>query len=307
MSSRRRFVLRLLGLAAILGILAATRVWIGQSELPATPEELAEASIDRLPGAHLGVPGMVGGLMWISVVNDFGAWWLRRNLEAQKYMHLARRVRQVARYEPFYMDPVLFSADVLAGYGERVTAAHEILLYGLSGRVRRGEIWFRLGYLAHRYYGNPEQAAGWWALGASLPEAPPYLSSLAQLIHLTRRGETHPAIDEIAIESVQAPEVRADLRMARRFAEQRRHLLQDLQAFEARFGRPPEGVAEMVRRGYWPGPPLDPWQGEVRLTKDRRDVRPSDRVPLFLREYEPVPMADPLRRGDVLRDWRPTM
>lgn len=293
--------------AAVLG---AAGAWGGiqGGGVPAERRDRLGVQLDvtAVPGLHLGVPGLVAGVMWLRVVNDFGEWWHRSLLDRARDDYLNTAIGRILRLEPEMLDPALFVADVLASRGGQVEGAYTALLHGLSGQTGRWELYFRLGYLAYRHFGLPNLAADWWLLTGQLPGRPDYLPVLAQMIRLHRTGNLDAILGEISVATVRDPVLRQEVGEAEAFRALAKRLAPDLALFASRMGRPATHPTALVAAGIWSAVPRDPWGSEIRLGPD--GVLPGSRLPIHLRVWPDQVTAPPaVLRGDALRGWRPVL
>ena len=265
-----------------------------------------QLDVTAVPGLHLGVPGLVAGVMWLQVVNDYGEWWHLSLMDRARDDYLNTAVGRILRLEPEMLDPALFVADVLASRGGQAEGAYTALLHGLSGQTGRWELYFRLGYLAYRHFGLPDLAAEWWILTGQLPGRPDYLPVLAQMIRLHRTGDLDAVLGELSVAAVRDPVLRQEVAEVEAFRAMAKRLAPDLALFAERMGRPATDPAELVAAGIWSSVPRDPWNSEIRFGKD--GILPGSRLPLHLRIWpdQTAPSAAVLR-GDALRGWRPVL
>lgn len=293
--------------AAALGAAAA---WGGiqGGGVPAERQDRLGVQLDvtAVPGLHLGVPGLMAGVMWLRVVNDYGEWWRLNLIDRRRDDQLNTAVGRILRLEPEMLDPALFVADVLASRGGQAEPAYTALLHAVAGQTGRWELYFRLGYLAYRHFGLPGLAAEWWVLTGQMPGRPDYLPVLAQMIRLQRSGGLDEMLGELSVAAVRDPVLRQEVAEVETFRAMAARLAPDLTAYAARAGRPATDVAELVSAGIWKAVPLDPWGSPVQLGEGR--VLPGRRLPLHLRVWpDQTPPSPAVRRGEALYGWRPVL
>lgn len=304
MSRARAIVLVvLLLLSSLLAILFSGKALSRLREEPLEEETLLLRP-DRLPGIHLGLKGSLAGILWLRHINYFGSRVMKRSLTQETYRWLAENLEGIIRLEPQFSDPPLFASDVLAFFGDRVSEAHRLLLLGLTGQSLSWQIYFRLGVIYMRWYGDYPGAGEWWKFAALSPHSPFWLPGLVQLTLLRYTGEVEEGIVAVMERRFPVPELEEEWKLIRRFVEELKVWNQDLKRFRERYHRPPRDLTELVEAGIWEEVPRDPWGGEIRLSRDGERLVGSERVPVFFRERERIPIPPELRSGAFLRELR---
>ncbi len=237
---------------------------------------------DKYPGLDLGVPGMVAGLLWLRTISSYGAHFVNRTLQPSDYDLYGEQVLSIARLDPMQVQAPIFAGSVLAMFGDRIHQAHRILLTSLQGQTGYWELYFWIGYLYLKFYGQADKAADWFSFAGFFPDSPDYLLNLAALIQMDRHGTIDPVMDLMGASEFVAPELRREWQLMQIFQQQKLRLEEQVRSFQTSFGTWPESVTEMVDRGYWSGVPRDPWGGHVRLAADHRTLLPSKKLPIFL-------------------------
>lgn len=259
---------------------------------------------DRLPGLHLGLKGSLAGLLWLRHLNYFGARVLKRSLTQESYLWMCENLEGIIRLEPQFSDPPLFASDVLAFFGERVTEAHRLLLLALTGQSLEWQIYFRLGVIYMKWYGDFVGAAEWWRFATLSPSSPLWLPNLVHLTLLRFSGEVEEGMLEVIAERPLTPELREEWERIRTFLRALKEWNSDLRLFRTKRGRDPEELSELIEAGIWKEIPLDPWGGAVRLSPDKKKIIGSDRIPVFFKERPFLPIPAELRSGDILKELR---
>lgn len=291
----------------LAGVLA---IWITHKPLVQffSAQTLEEEAIlvrpDRIPGVHLGLRGSLSGLLWLRHLNYFGARVLKRSLGENAYTWLTQNLEAIIRLEPMFSDPPLFASDVLAFFGDRVTDAHRLLLFALTGQSLEWQIYFRLGVIYMRWYGDFPGAAEWWKFATLSPRSPPWLPNLVQLTLLRFTGEVEEGVLSVLSQRALTAELKEEWKVIQRFAIELKQWNRDLELFHRRYGRAPRDLEELVSAGIWKEIPIDPWGGRVRLSSDGRRILGSERVPVFFKERPFIPIPPELQSGAVLRELR---
>lgn len=297
-----------LAAAALIGVAGA---WGGLQRVD-VPDDVREnrvgllLDLEGLPGSDLGVPGLVAGLLWLRMINDFGLWKLSGQLDRSREDYLTASARRILRLEPEMLDPALFAADVLAARGGQAEPTYEALLHALAGQSGRWEIYFRLGFVAYRYFGMAPLASEWWSLTGLLPGRPDYLPVLAAMIRLQRTGGIDEVLGELAVAAVRQPRLQREVAEVEAFRRLARRLAADLERYRERTGRWPEAPEELVVAGIWAKPPIDPWGSVIRIGPE--GILPGERLPLYLKVWnDQLTPARETLRGDAVRGWRPAL
>lgn len=297
-----------LAAAALIGVAGA---WGGLQRIE-LPDDVREnrvgllLDLEGLPGSDLGVPGLVAGLLWLRMINDFGLWHLGGQLDRARDDYLTASARRILRLEPEMLDPALFAADVLAARGGQAEPTYEVLLHALAGQSGRWEVYFRLGFVAYRYFGMAPLASEWWSLTGLMPGRPDYLPVLGAMIRLQRTGGIDEALGELAVAAVRQPELQREVAEVEAFRSLVRRLTPDLERYRERTGAPATAAEDLVAAGIWSAVPVDPWGSVIRIGPE--GILPGERLPLYLKVWndQVTPSRETLR-GDAVRGWRPTL
>jgi tetratricopeptide (TPR) repeat protein len=287
------------GLAALAGAAALNLSLAAELKLkPYDVVHVPHGDVARL--ASLGQRGLVSDLYWLSVVQYVG----EPSAEQRGFEKLLPLVDLVTDLDPRHGYAYQTGGIVLSAAG-RLDESNEILEKG----IREGPNWWSYPYYIafnHWFYlGDYAEGARWAEIAARTPGASPNISHLAVSL-ASKSGTPEQAIELLrelrATVSDEVTAGRLDEQLKLAILERDAQALERaIEAFQARVGRPPFALQELVVAGLIPAVPADPFGGEYRWDAEERKIRSSanpfrfqlkdggKRRPGFKYQYTPKP------------------
>lgn len=181
----------------ILGLAAGAALWTAAAAVSphaqtsrAQREELLYYPSGRfLKEAALGYDQAVAAWAWLRTVQYYGA-HRRGDRQYDMMYHLCDIVTDL---DPAFTEPYLFGSFVLFTDGRRPDQGERLLKKGLAKNPRSWEVAFENGFANYLFLGNEKEAARYFALSASLPDAPEYTSRFAAFA-AQRAGDRRMAV-----------------------------------------------------------------------------------------------------------------
>lgn len=302
----RRPAPRPAGLVCVLLVLGAAALSVG-SDVKANldPEKVSfDTIIDptSIPGLHLGVPGLLAGLLYLRTNAHAGVLIYPENRSDQAFAWLAQHLQIVAKLENRLLHPAEDALGYLIYMSERPHDAHRVLLRTLLGQTGEWRQYFWIGYLYYALYNRADKTIGWWRLASLLPGSPEYLPNLVQLVRLQDGGTLDPLLLEIQRNQIRDPVLQREFDQMLEFERKARVLNRDLIEFHQRYGRPATDPQELVVAGIWPRIPTDPWGGAVAIDAQGQRVLASDQAPVYLQPHGTFTPDPAIESGAFLRD-----
>ncbi len=185
---RRAMALGLLAGAVFL-IAAAALSPHAQASRTQREELLYYPSGRFLKEAALGYDQAAAAWTWLRTVQYYGA-HRRGDREFDMMYHLCDIVTDL---DPSFTEPYLFGSYVLFTDGRRPEEGERLLKKGLAANPRSWEVAFENGFANYVFLENQREAARYFTLAASLPDAPEYTSRFAAFA-AQRAGDQRMAV-----------------------------------------------------------------------------------------------------------------
>jgi len=270
----RPFLLPLAAGAALLALAAGLNLRLAEHALARPYDVLHVPSGEAARLASLGHRTTVSDLYWLSAVQYIG----EPKADARGWDKLFPLVDLVTDLDPRHGYAYQTAGIVLSAAG-RLDESDRILEKGIA---RGPPYWTFPYYLAfNAWFYRADYAAGarWAEQAARTPGASPNISHLAVSL-ASKSGTPEQAIEMLELlRSTVKDEASADrldeqlkLAILERDAQA---LERAVAAFEARTGRPPSDLVELVRAGMVPSLPPDPFGGRYVWDAASREVRSS--------------------------------
>jgi tetratricopeptide (TPR) repeat protein len=290
---RLRPVLLLATVAALAGAAAAGRAALepaaSDSGRIRDPAWLPDGRLLRL--VSLGQRLALADLYWLRLVQYVGETVLARQARWDALYPLANIVTDL---DPRHGYAYQVAGSNLSGLAHRYAESDAILQKGMRNVPDRWTLPFYYGFNKYFYEDDFAEAAIHVRRAAELGKRPHLALLAANLSLLTDRGEEYRAAIGFLEESIRQadPDLRAQLeqRLVKvRTYETLSEVEKALAAFQAREGRRPSRLRELVERGFLPAPPQDPSGGRIEYDPASGEVRSSavgPRAPLRMTHRE---------------------
>jgi len=217
---------------------------------------------EYLKPALLGYEHIAADVLWLRIVQVLG----QGTLSAVEYEWLYRALDVVTTLDPGYAYAYQAGGVVLAELGHRPDLSTTLLEKGLRANPAVWQIPFYLGYNHFFHFHDYRRAAEYMALAAKLPGRPAYLPRLVARLY-AEAGSVPVAIEWLIPLWRDAEDVHIKGALETRIKELT--IARDLQRFEeavARYretlGTLPGHLEDLMRQGFLPSIPTEPFGGE---------------------------------------------
>jgi hypothetical protein len=237
----------------------------------------------RIIGA--GQRSMVTDYFWLQAIQVMGETGHRPMAERpQFYLDLFYYADLITDLDPDFRKVYIFAGNAVPTNLGRETwvntrEARKLLEKGVARFPNDPELRLFLAYNVSFFHGEHALAAEHLSHAARMPGAPPVIGEMAsRLLAHTGHFETALTLAEAFRESAQEPELQElfDLRVKEIHRERvLKQVDAAVVAFEAREGRRPKDLGELVARGDLPESPVDPMGGVIFFGEDGRSQSTS--------------------------------
>ena len=298
-------------LAAVLVVSLAGSVvllrQIDRMRQGATLEEVLYVPSPKiLKAMSLGYTGLMADIYWTRVIQYFGE---KHRARAQQYQLLAPLLDITTSLDPQLIVAYQFGSTFLAqkppeGAGEPAKAV-ELIERGIRENPDTWQLYYELGFLQYMELQDPVAAAHSFERGAKIPHAHPFLKVLAAAMaqHAGERDTarmlwttTYETTDDAMIKQNAFQHLRA-----LRVDDEVTQLEQLVAAFQTRFGRTPQNMAELVQAGLLRRVPLDPAGHPYRLANGRVEVEDQNALPFITKGLPPDVKPELLQLDKTVR------
>ena len=179
-----------LGLAALAfvgGDVAADRSREARPKDPVVGVSYLPTS-EALRLVSLGYEGMMADMLWLRTVTYYGA-WAKGDHGLDFFRELTHRVVDL---DPWFIEGYKFGAFVLADDLERMDEAEELIVKGMERNPEDWELPLTYGLIEYTVRLDDEEAARWFRIAASKPDAPEMTHRLAAFV-TSRAGDLQKA------------------------------------------------------------------------------------------------------------------
>jgi hypothetical protein len=181
----------------VLGLFAGAALLVAAAAISpraqasrAQSEELLYYPSGRfLKEAALGYDQAAAAWTWLRTVQYYGA-HRRGDRQFDMMYHLCDVVTDL---DPSFTEPYLFGSYVLFTDGRKPEEGERLLKKGLAANPQSWEVAFENGFANYVFLGNQSEAARYFALASSLPDAPEYTSRFAAFA-AQRAGDKRMAV-----------------------------------------------------------------------------------------------------------------
>lgn len=300
---------RALTLTALAGGLGIVAMLSGPpSEPPRGPYQAP--LLPRLEFLHVigaGQRSLVADYFWLQAIQTMGeAGHTEMAKRHQRYLDLFYYSDLITDLDPDFKKVYTFAGNAVPTNQGReawvnTREARKILEKGVARFPNDPNLRLFLAYNLSYFHGEHALAAEHLAYAARLPDAPPVIGEMAsRLLAHTGHFETALTLAEAFYESANEPDLRELFEMRVKEIHRERVLKQvdvAIQTFEAREGRRPADIGELVARGDLPAAPVDPMGGVIFIGEDGRGqstsselrLAPSDFRQPFKKQAKSVP------------------
>jgi len=260
--------------AALLGLAVVLNLRLAERDLARPYDVLHVPTGEAARLSSLGHRTMMSDLYWLSTVQYIG----ERKADARGWDKLYPLVDLVTDLDPRHGYAYQTAGIVLSAAG-RLDESDRILEKGIARGPPYWTFPYYLSFNAWFYRGDYAAGARWAEQAARTPGASPNISHLAVSL-ASKSGTPEQAIEmlEILRATVQdeASAGRLDEQLKLAVMERDAQALERaMAAFEARAGRPPSDLVELVQAGVVPSIPPDPFGGRYVWDAAAREVRSS--------------------------------
>lgn len=289
---------RALTLATLLGGLSVVALQSGPpQEPPRGPYQaplLPRLEFLQIIGA--GQRALVADYFWLQAIQSMGAAGQEADmaLRPQRYLDLFYYADLITDLDPDFKKVYTFAGNAVPTNLGRETwvntrEARRILEKGVARFPTDAQLRLYLAYNLSFHHNEHALAAEHLAYAARLPDAPAVIGEMAsRLLAHTGNFETALTLAQSFYESEEDPVMR-DIFETRVKEIHRERVLQQvdaaLRAFEAREGRRPAELSELVARGDLKALPADPMGGVIYVGEDGRSQSTSSQLRLEPKDY----------------------
>lgn len=211
-----------------------------------------------------GNKGLLSDVLFLKTSTYFGGKFGRDIApSAQDWNYLYVSLDVITDLDPYFVDPYMLAEGLLAWDAGLPEKANELLSKGMSHRPEDWRFPFFIGFNHFYFLKNYAVAADHIMRAAELPGSPFYLKTLAgRLAYYGGKSKTGLLFLQQMVAETDDKLLRKHLEK-RLLALERAVAIEDaLAAFNAKEGRMPTALRELVERGYLPEMPTDPYGGK---------------------------------------------
>ena len=143
------------------------------------PDPRLVANPEILKSFSLGFDRVLADLTWLTFVQYYGD---RTAVVDERLRYAPDYLKIVVALDPHFIRPYWFAAFVLAGDLNRQKEAEEFLDLGIRNNPTEWSLAFIAGFNQALYLKDYKKAAKYYRLAASMPNAPSWLASQAQVM-----------------------------------------------------------------------------------------------------------------------------
>lgn len=278
----------------VLLVLAATLAQVSRARLEgwplAAPASLHEAlpSVRALEVMALGYRSLVADYYWMRALSHFGD----QAMHPKLYPDLAAFLERVLALDPYFATGYFFAGTALTIKGMDPQPSIRLLERGLRYRPDDWHIAFLLGFNAYYFAGDYALGARALAIAARLPGAPPIAKPLAmRLAAAAGEPEIGLSLLESIVPSLTDEQLKEEYEERRRLLElelQLKHLNKASARYQARHGKPPATIGDLVGPGLLQSIPDEPLGGRYSLSSSGMVTTSNDAKRLRLTQKTPV-------------------
>jgi tetratricopeptide (TPR) repeat protein len=144
---------------------------------------------ENLKVMSLGFRSLLADALWVKAIGYFGG----HNLTDREYPWLHHILDTVTTLDPLFRHPYLFGGIVLGVEGGDPAKSIQLLRKGMAYYPGDWRLPFYIGFNYFYFFKDPEAAAAYLKVAATLPAHPEYLPRLAASL-LTKAGHLEAAI-----------------------------------------------------------------------------------------------------------------
>ena len=264
MPARRRSWLVLGSLVAALGAGAVGAVIALERARPALAEGTAVSYLPKgeyLKVATLGYRQLAADLIWLRAVQAFGV----REQTAEGYLRAYKAVDVLTDLDPHFTYAYQVAGTIMSIWAHRPQESIAILKKGLRENPQVWQFPFFLGYDYYYELHDPVEASTYFRMAAVMPGAPEYLPRLAARMTV-EAGDPDAALEFLERLYQQVRDARLKHALIQRMKEvvverDIRFLEEAVRRYQARFGRTPSRLGDLVARGVIVRIPEEPLGG----------------------------------------------
>ncbi len=245
-----------------------------------------------LKAMSLGYTGLMADIYWTRVIQYFGT---KHRAKAREYRLLGPLLDITTTLDPHLTVAYQFGSTILAqkppeGAGQPDKAV-DLIERGIRENPDTWQLYYELGFLQYMELKDPATAARSFERGSEIPHAHPFLKILAAAM-AQHAGEhdlakmlwttTYETTDDAMIKANAARHLRA-----LKVDEDVMQLEQIVAEYNARTGRTPQSMADLVQAGLLRGTPLDPLGNPYKVVDGRIEVSDLNALPFITRGLPP--------------------
>lgn len=215
--------------------------------------------------AVLGYRQVAADLIWLKAVQQFGL----RNQSTEGYLWAYHAVDVLTDLDPKFAYAYQVAGAILGVWANRPHESVAILTKGLRDNPTVWQLPFFLGYDYYYELHDPVAAAKYFRLASGLPGAPDYLPKLAARMTV-EAGDPEAALEFLQRLHQQVQDERLKEALEERIKEviaerDIRFLEEGVRRYQARYGRLPLTLEDLVTRQIIDAIPQEPFGGAYRL------------------------------------------
>jgi hypothetical protein len=245
-------------------------------------EELAPLPPTVIKLLSLDYQNLIADLIFSRTMSYYGGKVNRREkVDSQTWQQIYERLDLASELDPYFVDPYFFGQAHLTWGAGLVKEANALLERGYQHRTEDWVIPFFIGFNHFYFLQNNAQAAVYLMEASKRPGS----SSLVGL--LAARLGSKSGATEISIAFLSQLELQTEEEAARKLIRDRRTALegiwvleQAVERYRQQFGKQPEDLHILVKKGFLKRLPTDPYGGDYYLNGEGKVWTTSDLRPV---------------------------
>jgi hypothetical protein len=194
------------------------------------------------------------------------------NLKREEWIWIYNALDVITDLDPYFLDPYIFGEGILTWEAGMVKEMNILLLKGIKYRDWDWNIPFSIGFNYFYFLKNRKMGAYYIMKASVLPGSFFFLPQLAARLKY-ESGDTYGAIIFLKniYNSTANPTIKASMRMRIKALESIYFLERGVIKYRGKYGRNPEKIDDLVKKGIIENIPEDPYGGVFYI--DQRDGR----------------------------------
>ncbi|GFO66741.1 hypothetical protein GMLC_03200 [Geomonas limicola] len=207
----------------------------------------------------------------LKVLLYFGTLAEKRNNELQlppDYQAMSRLLHAAVKLDPYNMDDYYFAQSILVWDVKQIKIANALLEYGMKYRTWDFYLPFFAGFNYGYFLKDYPKAASNYMRAAELSKNPLFATLAGRYLNDAGQSDLAIAYLNTMVLSATNPSIKKTLQVRLEALKKARSIEVAAAAYAKATGIPAESVEELVRQGYLPEVPRDPYGGKFYLDPD---------------------------------------